>query len=56
MQPKTGSFSIFTTVRTKPDIINNDMESHSVIKISDYLAAAMYSESSIETSDKTVIH
>jgi len=23
-----GAFSIFTTVRTKPDVINKDMESH----------------------------
>jgi hypothetical protein len=37
-------FSGFVTVRTKPDIIIHGMESHLAINISEYRAAAMYSE------------
>ena len=40
-----GGFSVFTTVRTKPDVITYDIETHLTINISENRATAMYNES-----------
>jgi len=37
-----GWFSVFTSVRTKPDVIIHDTESQTFINISKYRAGAMY--------------
>jgi len=37
-------------VRTKPGVINNDMESHKAITISEYRTAAIYSEPEVPIS------
>ena len=45
-----GAFSVITSLRTKPDVINNDMESHKAITISEYRTAAIYSEPEVPIS------
>ena len=38
-----GGFSVFTSLRTKPDVIIHDMESQTFINFSEYPTVAMYS-------------
>jgi hypothetical protein len=43
-----GKYTVFTTVRTKPDVIIHDMETHKAINISQYRVAAVYNETGVK--------
>jgi len=43
-------------VSTNPDVIDNDMESHYVINISDYRTDVMYSEHEVQDFPKQLKH
>jgi hypothetical protein len=47
-----GGLSVFTSVRTKPDIIIHDMELQTFINISEYRAVAMCSLPEVEVFPK----
>ena len=47
-----GRYSVFTTVRTKPDIASQNKDSQVVKNISEYRAVAMYSEPEVQVFPK----
>ena len=53
---KNGGFSVSTAVRTKSDVIIQDMELQVVINISEYRAAEFYSETEVQVFPKQLKH
>jgi hypothetical protein len=47
-----GGFSVFTSIRTKPDVIIHDMELQTCINISEYRAFAMCSLPEVQVFPK----
>jgi peroxiredoxin len=51
-----GGFSVSTAVRTKSDVIVQDMESQAVLNLSEYRAAEFYSETEVQVFPKQLKH
>ena len=49
---RNGGFFCFPVMNTKPDVLIHHMESQVVINISEYRAAAMYSETEVQVFPK----